>query len=70
MGSCNQDEREPGRPLESEPAKRAEPSVDTSALEGEIDRLVAARGLYELTEEEIAFVEKSVKDKSVIREGD
>ena len=35
-------------------AKAADPKADTSALEGEIDRLVC--GLYGLTEEEISVV--------------
>jgi len=35
--------------------ERAEPSADTSTLEGEIDRLVY--GLYGLTEEEIGIVD-------------
>ncbi|MEQ8714821.1 MAG: TaqI-like C-terminal specificity domain-containing protein, partial [Cyclobacteriaceae bacterium] len=39
--------------------KKANPKVDTSALEKEIDRLVYE--LYELTPEEIAIVEESVK---------
>ncbi len=37
-------------------AKRADPAADTSAWEGEIDRLVYQ--LYGLTEEEIAVVER------------
>ncbi len=36
-------------------AKAADPAADTSALEGEIDRMVYE--LYGLTEEEIAIVE-------------
>jgi type II restriction/modification system DNA methylase subunit YeeA len=36
-------------------AKKANPNANTSALEGEIDRLVYQ--LYGLTEEEIAIVE-------------
>ncbi|MBU1754517.1 Eco57I restriction-modification methylase domain-containing protein [bacterium] len=39
--------------------KKSDPNTDTSALEAEIDRLVYA--LYDLTEEEIAIVEESVK---------
>ncbi len=37
-------------------AKAADPNADTTALEGEVDRLIY--GLYGLTEEEIAVVEK------------
>ena len=37
--------------------KRVEPQVDTSALEGEIDALVAPRQLYGLSEDEVKIVE-------------
>ncbi len=38
-------------------AKYADSQADTSALEGEIDQLVAPRQLYGLTEDEIGIVE-------------
>jgi len=37
-----------------------EPQADTSAWEGEIDQLVAARQLYGLTEGEVKIVEGKV----------
>ena len=42
-------------------AKAADPDVDTSNLEKEIDRLVY--GLYDLTDDEIAIVEGSVLNR-------
>ena len=38
-------------------AKRVEPQAGMSALEGEIDQLVAPRQLYGLTEDEVKIVE-------------
>ncbi len=38
-------------------SKHADPQVDMSALEGEIDQLVAPRQLYGLSPEEINIVE-------------
>jgi hypothetical protein len=45
---------------------RADPAggqADTSALEGEIDQLVAPRQLYGLTEYEIVFVDIAKNEK-------
>jgi len=39
--------------------KGGNPQADTSALEGEIDQLVAPRELYGLTEDEVRIVEGS-----------
>ncbi len=49
------DKEQPPGSILIEAARRAEPSADTSSLEGEIDQLVYQ--LYGLSEEEIKVVE-------------
>ena len=45
------------KPVRSEVRKSDEPQADMSALEGEIDQLVAPRQLYGLSEDEVKIVE-------------